>query len=92
MKIYEYSRVYYIFLLYVCIFGRKCYYKKKNFVKYIFGILESKGLKLELIIIIWCFFFVEEKMLVWYWKENYYNYIYIKKRCGGIWNIYFYLN
>lgn len=49
-------------------------------MKYIFGILESKGLKLEYIIIIWCFFFVEEKMLVWYWKENYYNYIYIIKK------------
>lgn len=82
-KIHEHSRAYHISSSHVRISGRKCYYKK-NPVKHISGILESKGLKLESTIITRCFSPAEEKMLAWHSKENHYNHIYIKKRCGGI--------
>lgn len=39
---------------------------KKNPVKHISGILESKGLKLESTIITRCFSPAEEKMLAWH--------------------------
>lgn len=65
---------------------------KKNPVKHISGILESKWFEIR-IDNNYPVFFSCRRMLAWHWKENHYNHIYIKKkRCGGIWNTHFYLN